>query len=346
MSKIVFIGNFQYNCGSSNTVLGYIKAGEHLGHEVRVSEYGYIDEVMRQTVPIAPREWKADIYVIVYESYPFLTQEAIRSLIDTVPVSKRLLLDPDGKYLPPIKADYDSNHENSSSYEFWKDLYDSLSQKILQPRLIPSDNPKIIPFLYFGVDNNKTDNLEHIEKEYDLMYLGNNWYRWEDIVKLTETVEPIRNKIKKFALIGQYWDESTMKNFERATRSDVGFLSSHNVQIRKSAGFGKVESTMSSGKLNPILVRPILNKLGFVTPRMFETFFANTVPLIPDYFTHADALYGSGINQLKFSFSSPVDISNIYDSYEKNLVFSHEIKSFLEAEHSYKKRIKQLIDIV
>lgn len=343
--RIAFVGNFQYSCGSSNALLGYTRAGLKTGHDVRVSEFGYIDNIIRSSVPVASRNWEADLLVIVYESYPFLSNYDIDEICKIVPRSKRILLDPDGKYLEPRSNDFDTNHPTPDSYKYWTNLYDSLSDVILQPFLGSSKNRKIHPFLYFGMDS-QVNNFSNINKEFDLLYVGNNWYRWHDISWLINAVSPIRSKLKKVALIGGYWSGEPMKGFEEATRSDPRFLEKNRVEIYPSARYGQVELSMSYGKLHPILVRPILNEIGFITPRMFETFVANTVPLIPYYFTHAKTLYGDEISELIISKKATDDILRIFDGYEKYIKLSREIRERLKRDHSYEVRLNQLIEYI
>lgn len=338
MKKIAFVGNFQFNCGSSNTLLGYVRAGRKFGVDIRASEFGYIDDIVRSAIPIASRDWKVDLLVIVYESYPFLSKNDIDLICKTVPRKKRILIDPDGKYLKPRYCGADTNHPTPNSYGFWRDLYDSLSDVILQP-FLGSD------FLYFGTDNQAPD-LTQVGKDFDLIYVGNNWYRWSDMKNLIKAVSPIRTKLKKIALIGRYWNGKLMEEFKDATRSDPDFLKKNNVEIYESAPYGHVEETMSRGKLHPILVRPILNEMGFATPRMFETFTANTVPLIPDYFIHADKLYGDGISHLTLSENPAAKILKILENYEKYRQTAQEILQKLRQKHSYEIRVKQLLDFV
>lgn len=345
MSKIAFVGNFQYHCGSSNTLLGYAKAGPAMGHDVRVSEFGAIDDTIRAKIPTATRNWNVDLIVIVYESYPFLSNQDIREICRTVPRSKRVVLDPDGKYLEPRFSGNDTNHPTPDSYKYWTNLYDSLSDIILQPFLGTSPNPKIHSFLYFGMDNQISD-LDKIRKEFDLIYVGNNWYRWPDIYWLIKAVSLIRLRLKKIGLVGRYWTGEPMEGFEDATRSDSEFLKRNNIDIQDSAPYGQVEAAMSAGKLHPVLVRPILNEIRFVTPRMFETFGANTIPLIPTYFTHALSLYGNKVVKLIISENPASDIIRIMDNYETYSNLCKDICQKLRDEHSYEVRLKQLVEFI
>lgn len=339
--KIAFVGNYQYNCGSSNALLGYVNAGKLLGHDVRVSEFGYIDDEIRKNIPVAERSWVVDILVIVYESYPFLSDQDLAEIRKSVPRSKILLIDPDCKYLEPCVLEDDTNHPTPDSYEYWTKLYDSLSDKILQPTLDKITKEKVHRFIYFGINNQ--DSFEQVKKDFDFLYVGNNWYRWKDIYNLTNSISSIRGKIKKVAVMGNHWDKNEMKGYEKATYSDPDFLINNNVEIIKSAPYGKVELSMSRGLINPIWIRPILNKLKLVTPRMLETFAANTVPVVPEYFTHASELYGNTINELVLSNEK---ILMILEDYEKYLNISRGMRNKLIAEHSYEVRLKELIKFV
>lgn len=53
--KIAFVGNFKYNLGASNVLLGYVRTGHALGHDIRASELGYIDDTIRASVPVPTR---------------------------------------------------------------------------------------------------------------------------------------------------------------------------------------------------------------------------------------------------------------------------------------------------
>lgn len=340
--KIAFVGNFEYNCGSSNTLLGYIRIGKTLGYDVRASEFGYVDKIIRTKIPVASRKWNPDLLVVVYESYPFLSDEDIEQIKDSIPRKKRVLIDPDGKYLSPRSAEDDSNHPTEGSYAFWSNLYDSLSDVILLPFLkVNKSRHNVHSFLYFGIDNTIPD-YSNVKKDFDLIYVGNNWYRWKDIELIVSGISSIRDYVKHIGLIGMYWDEVKEGN-EKATYSNSDFLEKNSIKLYKSVPYGQVEKTMSKGLLNPIFVRPILNELNLVTPRMFETFAADTIPLLPNYFKNAPQLYGESAEVLFLSDNIAERISTILQNYNKykNLVI--KIRNNLVSRHSYEARLKELL---
>lgn len=341
--KIAFVGNYEYHCGSSNTLLAYIKAGKKLNHDIRPSEFGYIDNIIRSSVPIADKTWQPDLLVIVYESYPFLSEEQIAQICSKVSRSQRIIIDQDGKYSPPVSYNNDTNHPTSGSYEFWINLYNSLSDIILQPLVGKMKSKNVQSFLFFGIDNNLPD-FSQQPKDFDLLYVGNNWYRWHDIEWLIKILSPIRSRLEKIALIGRYWDGEIMEEFKEATISDPKLLEKNNIEVHESTPYGQVEKSMSGGKLNPIFIRPVLRKLEFVTPRMFETILADTVPLIPGYFKNASDLYGEDIKQFILSDDHPgEDILKILKNYEDNRRIVKNIRKDLKEKHSYELRLKQLL---
>lgn len=345
-TKIAFVGNYEYHCGSSNTLLGYVRAGKKLNCDIRASEFGYIDNIVKSSIPVANIDWKPDLLVIVYESYPFLSKKLINQICSKVPRSRRVLIDPDGKYSPPISHRNDTNHPSQNSHNYWVNLYDSLSDVILQPFIGKKRTKKVHSFLFFGIDNNaQLPNKQ--ANHFDLLYVGNNWHRWADIEWLIKAIAPIRSNLKRAGLIGRYWDGENMKEFKEATKSDPNLLKKYNIEVHKSAPYGQVEKAMSKGKLNPIFIRPILNKLEFVTPRMFETLLADTIPLIPSYFEHAPKLYGEDIKQLVISSeNSGNDILRIFNNYAKNKKLVKKIKNAMKKNHSYESRLKQLLQYV
>lgn len=345
-TKIAFVGNYEYHCGSSNTLLGYIKAGKKLNCDIRASEFGYVDDVVKSSVPMADKTWQPDLLIIIYESYPFLSKEQINQICSRVPRSRRVLIDPDGKYSPPITYRNDANHPSLGSHNYWVNLYNSLSDVILQPFIGKKTTKGVHPFLFFGIDNNVPLSNKQA-KDFDLLYVGNNWHRWHDIEWLIRTISPIRSNFKKIALIGRYWNNEIMEEFKEATKSEPNLLKENNIEVHESAPYGQVEKAMSRGKLHPIFIRPILNKLEFVTPRMFETLSADTVPLIPSYFKYAPKLYGEDIKQLMLSSDNATnDILRIFDNYAKSKKLVEKIRYTLKEKHSYESRLRQLLQYV
>jgi hypothetical protein len=114
--RIGIAGRFYWHNGSSHALPGYIRAARELGHDVRASLLGIVDEVVRATVPTADRDWKADLRVLVCEER-FRDPEVRRKIDSLYPRSQRVLIDPDGRYSPVTTAGTDSNHTRT---RYWK----------------------------------------------------------------------------------------------------------------------------------------------------------------------------------------------------------------------------------
>jgi hypothetical protein len=341
--RILFVGCFRYNSGSSHALLGYARAAKRQNYDLRVSSLGVLDQPIREKVRVADRDWTPDLMVLVFESEQFLTVEDIRRIEQAIPRKRRLIIDPDGKFSDTVQAGSDTNHPSANSWTFWNELYQQLSDTILQPCLGPVE-PPVRRFLYFGIDANRPQLQQSGNKIFDLIYVGNNWYRWHDFVWLLGKIEQIRSQLGRIAVFGKHWFNDPEPGFEEHTYSDPGFLQRHRVEAYGSVPFDEVELNMGKGKLHPIFVRPVLNKMNLVTPRMFETFGTNTVPILPDYFQHARVLYGPEVAPLYLTENPSKAISAIMDKYPEYQSLTREIGNKLKRKHSYDIRLAELLN--
>ncbi len=340
--RILFVGCFRYNSGSSHALLGYARAAKQQNHDLRVSSLGVLDKPIREKVTVADSDWTPDLMVLVFESEQFLTVEAIRRIEQTIPRKRRLVIDPDGKFSDAVQVGSDTNHPSANSRLFWTELYQQLSDTILQPCLGPIV-PPVRRFLYFGIDVHRPQVQQSSDKIFDLIYVGNNWYRWHDFVWLLEKIESIRSQLGRIAVFGKHWFDDPEPGFEEHTYSDPTFLQARGVETFGSVRFDEVESHMGKGKLHPIFVRPVLNRMNLATPRMFETFVANTVPILPGYFQHATALYGPEVAPLYLTDNPSKTITAIMDKYSEYQSLAVEIGNTLKSDHSYDIRLTELL---
>lgn len=343
--RVLFIGRFRYNSGSSHTLLGYVRAARSLNIDLRASLLGLVDSTVRSLVPVAEEGWRPDVLVMVFESERFLDQDSVRLVERLAPRSYRLIVDPDGKFSKHVRRGSDTNHPTPDSRVYWTELYNRLSDVILQPGLGPVE-VGAQKFLYFGIDLHYPEINTTRRKTFDLIYVGNNWYRWHDLVWLLNKVAPIRQTLGRIAVFGKDWNVASVPGFEQAVYSEPGLLTERGVEVFDSAPFGAVVRTMGAGRLHPIFIRPVLNALGFVTPRMFETFAADTVPLIPPYFRYAALLFGAESNALRLPAEPADTILNMLDKYAEYSAIARETRSLLIEKHSYEVRLKELLSFV
>ena len=343
--SIGLIGHFLGDSGCSKAIIGYIRAARLLGYDLRVSKLSFLDRIVSKQFPLAECDWKPDLLVIIFESYQYLSESTIIQVEKNIPRNQRLIVDQDGKYSKITSAGNDSNHSNEKSRQDWLSLYNRLADRIVQPAIMAPESGAN-RFLFFGVDKHNYNNLRAEEisnRSFDIVYVGNNWYRWGDIRWFIEGLDKIRSKLNRIALFGKYWDGKLLPSRPEHTYSDPIYLHQHGVEIYNSVEINKLETTMSRGYINPIFVRPLLSALKFVTPRMFETFRARTVPLISPSFGYAEELYGNSVKLLCMTDNPSEKIEFILSNYQQMTSLAAEIGFELEIKHSYEQRFEELI---
>jgi hypothetical protein len=344
--RVAFVGRFYWHNGSSHALLGYVRAGQRRNYDVRVSALGIFDEIVGRNVPVADREWTPDVMVFVFEER-FLREDGFAAAERLVPRARRLVIDPDGKYSEAVAVGNDTNHETADSRRVWSAEFERLSDTILQPRL-GSGPPNSKSFLYFGIDVHGHVSRARIagQHEYDVLYVGNNWYRWHDFVWLLEGLAPVRSQLGRIGVFGQYWSGEPLVGYEEHTQSDPELLRRYGVDVAPSVPFDGVEGSMSRGRVNPVFVRPVLGRLKHVTPRMFETFAADTVPMLPPYLDYASDLYGPLAKILQLPDVPGPAVLSTLSAYSDRLAVAREIREHLVREHCYDVRLDQLLSFV
>jgi hypothetical protein len=153
-------------------------------------------------------------------------------------------------------------------------------------------------FPYFGMECSSERPKANPEKTYTIQYVGNNWYRWEIVKGFLSDISPIRTELGRIALTGARWDEEVEEGFEADTFADVGYLRSMGVETYSSVAFGQVVSAIGEALVSPLFVRPMIAAQKLITPRMFETLCADTVPVFRKKELYIADLYGDDALEL------------------------------------------------
>jgi hypothetical protein len=103
---------------------------------------------------------------------------------------------------------------------------------------------------------------------------------------------------------------------------------------------------MSEARFSPIVHRPLFNELKLVTNRMFETFCADTLPLLILPEEMVDAIYGDRARPLR-----PGDdvAERVKDMLRRPEVYWDAVlktRAHLASHHSYQQRFKELVSIL
>ena len=289
--NILVAGDFRWNGGSSRVIFNYHRSAPRHGCRVMVSsQYGSLDDRIGDYIPVCDDDSWADRIIFVFESFQYLTFEQMRRVKARFQREHVTIIDPDGRYGPTVRSDSDGNHKDYTR-ESWRHLYESLSDRILQPRLssLPAGARH---FPYFGMECDIERPQAISTKKYTIQYVGNNWYRWPVVEDFLSSIRPIRDELGRIALKGMRWDGEVEKGFEPDTFADVGYLRSMGVETSGSVAFGQVIPAMSEALVSPLFVRPMIAAQKLITPRMLETVCADTIPVFRKAECYIREFYG------------------------------------------------------
>ena len=202
-------------------------------------------------------------------------------LLDGIPREKRVLVDLWGHYNDTIRLEHDFNHleklDGHQGWE-WEEAIAAVSDTILQPTLSPL-RPNVGSFLFHGFDPAAVvkpyataaeaaaawREATPAEKPYGVMYVGNNWQRWEQVRRFLEQYGPARAEVGKACLIGWDWGqrpEWAVKQGIAGIDTDPALLAELGVELRPAVRFDEVKSSIGQARFAPIFHRPLFRHLG------------------------------------------------------------------------------------
>jgi len=354
------------NAGSAQDILQYARVAGSLGHEVVM----YAPEA-----PDSPFQCSLDlesagavIFVFEWNLYLFPGGEKKKGdiyrdglmgighlnaakLFSRVPRNRRVILDCDGMYNDSIQLEGDFNHPDAEASRRRTELCDSLSDKIFQPTYRPLRR-NVRPFMFHAYDPSWERPLDFSHKDYGMIYVGNNWFRWKALYRVLRAIEPIRDKIGRAALVGQdwaampWWVPSPLR--ELAYFTDPDFLKGIGIELQEPIPVEKVIPTMGTAVFNPVLIRPLFDYLGLVTCRTFETPAANTIPLFAQDAEYVSSIYGERAAELvlRDGEAASEQILNVVRRPEEYAQIVCDIRRHLAEKHSYAVRLQELVRIV
>ena len=335
--------------GSAQDLYHYGSAAKALGHEVVV--YGPPD-------PASPFSHcldldSADALIFVFEWTTHLRdadQLDFARFVSKVPRRRRVVIDCDGGYNDPISVNGDYNHRDERASRLWSDVCNSLSGKICQPTLHPRRN-NVHPFLFYGYTAASRPATEASRKDYGMVYVGHSKFRWAAMHRVLQAIEPVREEIGRIAVIGHGWDAlppwAVPMRMEMAFYTDQSYMRKLNIEILPPIRFEQVIPWMSKAAFNPVLLRPLFQHLRLVTPRLFETLAANTIPLFSMDPKQVQDIYGTAALDLLLPTQDPEEkILEIVRQPERYLAIVDAIRRNVAEKHSHTARLQELIEIV
>jgi hypothetical protein len=290
------------------TITKYVEKAAALGHEVAV----YGEKVSEG--PQVPYSLDVDRFdfalFVIYQAADFPNLPYLARLLDGMPKERRVIVDCLGRYNETIRVDHDFNHlEKLDGHQGWEwvEGFQAVSDVVLQPTLNPQRDD-VHSFLFHAFD------LEAVARPYasaadaarawsaegakpfGLVYVGNNWQRWDQIAALLQALAPVRNQLGPTCLTGWDWERRPDWAIELGLAGvdvDPDLLARLGVETRSAVPYNEVVDLAGQGSFCPIIHRPLFRHLGLVTTRTFETFCSDALPLLLLPTEQVEALYGS-----------------------------------------------------
>jgi len=351
--KLAFVYWAMEDQGSGLVIQGYTEAARALGHEVSV--YGRWRAGKGN--PVIPLNLSVDIdsadaVVFIFEWTTQLPggQFDMARILNKVPRNRRVIIDGDGNYNDVIRIADDYNHADETASTRWIEACDSVSDKICQPTLHPLRS-NVIPFLFYAYNPSWERPWETGRKQFDMIYVGHSKFRWLPMVRLLKGVEPIRQKLGRIGLVGHGWDAlpywASSMQLEQAYFADSSKLRDLGIELLSPVRFQYVIDWMSKARFNPILLRALFGHLRIVTPRLFETAAADTIPLFVLDPRHVQEIYGEQGLDLVLPNQNPQEkILEIVQHPERYHDAVTGIRRHLAEHHSHTARLRRLIEII
>jgi hypothetical protein len=361
--KILMVSKLDRYTRAIRTITNYIRTGRELGHEVAVfGEEQSESPLLNWSLDV--KKYDFAVFVIYLPSdfpdLPYLAQ-----LLDGMPKERRIIIDCNGRYNDTVRVEHDFNHlEKLDGHQGWEWIegFQAVTDKILQPTLTPL-REDVRSFLFHAYDPSAVARSYNTPSEaalvwggnastakrYGVTYVGNNWQRWDQVKQFLEAIEPLRETLGPICLAGWDWGKRPDWAVELGLAGvdvDPSLLERLGVETRDPISFDEVIGFTSQGRFSPIFHRPLYRYLGLVTNRTFETFEADTIPLLMLPNDLVEAIYGSDAiplmpgDDLKGRLEHVIRQPEIY--WEAVL----KTRSYLSKRHSYRERFTELLSIL
>jgi hypothetical protein len=346
--RIMFVYWHVENAGSAQTIFKLAEAARSVGHQVVL----YAPETPTSRFHCTLDVKSADAVIFVLEWNIYLHDNKPLDLegpVSLTPRERRIIIDNDGMYNDPVHVGGDFNHPTNEDSRFRTELYDWISDKIYQPTLHPLRS-NVGTYLFHGYSPAWQQSLNFDGKEYGMVYVGSNWFRWRAMKRVLKAIEPIRQRVGPIAIVGHDWvsppvgAEPPLRDIAYETEPE--YLSELDVELLPPVSIEQVIPSMSRGVFTPVLVRPVFNHLRLANPRLFETPAANTIPLFaldPEYVYE---IYGEAAAELVLGEDATEHIDRVLMCPEHYAPVVTSIRRHIVEKHSFQVRLKELIDII
>lgn len=340
--RVAIAGNFHWNAGFSHVVAGYVAAAPDIGCEVAVAApLSRMDaEVPRHLPMVYDLGWATHL-VLMFEARQFLTDKQ-RHLVQTVPRARRAVVDFDGHWDPESSAE----EAGDVTLVAWRELYRELSDLVLLPKLSGRLPAGAAFFKCFGLPETVRRPPLSGRADYDLQYIGSNWWRWEPLAEIVEAALAAGPPLKRIRVCGRWWDGDFCQGHEAASANEPGWLRERGVDVQPSVPFGRMVAEIGRSLISPILVRPLVAETGLLTPRMFETLASGSLPVLPKGAEFLASLYGDGADELVLGRDPAAALGRIVADWDRHARWVAAVQDRLREEYGYRRVLTDLLDLL
>ena len=336
------------DAGSAHTIHQLARAARRAGHEIVL--YARPDPNYPTECSLEVESADAVVFLLEWNIYLHHNEPLdIEGPLRRCPREHRIVVDNDGMYNDALSVDGDYNHRTPEDARIRTELYDRITDRIYQPTLQPL-RPGVDTFLFHGYDSSLEQELPPGPREFGMVYVGSNWFRWEPMQRVLRSVGRIRDRVGRIRLVGHdwlgppWWIESPLR--DEAYRSDPPLLERLGVEISPPVPIDQVVPTMSRALWNPVLARPTFNHLRLVHPRLFETPAAGTIPLFDLDEAHVKELYGESALELVLGEAPTDRIVDVLERPQHYAATVARVRRHLAQHHSYDVRLQELMSLV
>ena len=336
------------------TIHKWVETGRKLGQDVSV--FGPPNPEL-PNLPFTTDLQGVDIALLVAQLPPdFPDMPYLARFLDGVPRQRRIVLDMWARYDDTIRIEHDFNHlekfDGHLGWE-WQDAFRAVSGTILQPTLRPR-RADVHSFLFHGFDAGAVAKpyasareavAEWRKKPYGVLYGGSNWQRWDQVRSLLEGHAPVQAAVGPACLVGWDWrarPEWAVQKGIMGIDTDAELLTRLDVEVRDGVRFDGIVELMGQAKFVPVLHRPLFRHLGFVTNRTFETFYADTIPVLMLPRDFVAALYGEAALRLVPAGDVGAHMTAVMNAPEAYWEAVLQTRAHLAEHHSYARRFDEL----
>lgn len=352
--KILLVTSVDAWTRSVSTIHKWIDAGRALGHDISV--YGEPNPELPNLKFTTDLKSVDLALFIVQVTSDFPDMPYLARVLDGIPQEKRAIVDLWGRYNDTIRVEHDFNHleklDGHQAWE-WQEAIAAVSKVILQPTLSPRRDG-VQAFLFHGFDEGSVVKKYKTageaaaawkNKPYGAVYVGSNWQRWHQVRAFLEDYGKVRKEAGQACLAGWDWSARPDWAVQMAIMGvdvDRDFLATHDVEIHNGVRFDEVVGLLGQAKFAPVIHRPLFGELGFVTNRTFETFYADTIPvlMLPEDFV--ETIFGSAARALIPSKGVAEFCADALKHPEIYWDAVLRTRAHLAARHSYAVRIDEL----